>query len=150
MHVLADALTSVLAIAALVAGKFFNWIWADAVMGIVGAVVITRWAWGLMRDTSRILLDSQPNLALAGSVRARLEAEEDVRVVDLHLWPLGENHQALIVSVVTHHPRPAEHYKARLRGLPGLDHVTVEVNECTDALCANAGQPEPTAKPAAA
>lgn len=150
LHVLADALTSVLAIAALVAGKFFNWIWADAVMGIVGAVVITRWAWGLMRDTSRILLDSQPNLALAGSVRARLEAEEDVRVADLHLWPLGENHQALIVSVVTHHPRPAEHYKARLRGLPGLDHVTVEVNECTDALCAGAGQPAPTANPAAA
>ena len=148
LHVLADALTSVLAIVALVVGKYFNWVWADAFMGIVGAIVITRWAWGLMRDTSRILLDSQSSLALAGRVRTCLEAEEDVRVADLHLWPLGENHQALIVSLVTHHPRPAEHYKARLRGLPGLDHVTVEVNECTDALCGGAS-PEPTAKPAA-
>ena len=146
---LADALTSVLAIVALVAGKYFNWVWADAFMGIVGAVVITRWAWGLLRDTSRILLDSQPSLALADRVRARLEEEADVRVADLHLWPLGENHQGLIVSLVTHHPRPAEHYKTRLRGLPGLDHITVEVNECTDALCGGAASPEPTARPVA-
>lgn len=148
LHVLADALTSVLAIVALVAGKYFNWIWADAFMGIVGAIVITRWAWGLLRDTSRILLDSQPSLALAGRVRARLEEEDDVRVADLHLWPLGENHQGLIVSLVTHHPRPAAHYKARLRGLPGLDHVTVEVNECTGALCGGAGDQAPATKPA--
>jgi cation diffusion facilitator family transporter len=149
LHVLADALTSVLAIVALVAGKYFNWIWADAAMGIVGAIVITRWAWGLMRDTSRILLDSQSSLALAGRVRTCLEEEEDVRVADLHLWPLGENHQGLIVSLVTHHPRPAEHYKARLRGLHGLDHITVEVNECTDALCVGGVGPKPKAKPAA-
>lgn len=139
LHVLADALTSVLAIVALVAGKLLGWVWADAFMGIAGAFVITRWAWGLLKDTSRILLDSQTDRRPAEAVRTRLEAEDDVRVTDLHLWPVGANHRALIVSVVTHHPRPADHYKERLRGLDGLDHITVEVNECREDDCAPTG-----------
>lgn len=133
---LADALTSVLAIGALIAGKMLGWLWADAFMGIAGAFVITRWAWGLLKDTSRILLDSPRDHRLADQVRAKLESEEDVRVADLHLWPLGGNHQGLIVSVVTHHPRPAEHYKERLKPLAGLDHITVEVNHCAEDACA--------------
>lgn len=149
LHVLADALTSVLAIIALVAGKFLGWVWADAFMGIAGAAVITRWGWGLLKDTSRVLLDSQPDRRLAETVRTRLEAEDDVRVTDLHLWPVGANHRALIVSVVTHHPRPADHYKERLRELDGLDHITVEVNECREDDCAPAGlRNNPAAGPA--
>lgn len=137
LHVLADALTSVLAIAALLTGKYLGWVWMDAFMGIVGALVISRWAWGLLKDTSRILLDGQHDNTLADRVRACLEAEDDVRVSDLHLWPVGENHRAVIVSLVTHHPHPPQHYKQLLlKSIPGLDHITVEVNPCTDEACA--------------
>lgn len=132
LHVLADALTSLLAIVALVAGKFFGWIWLDACMGLVGAGLITRWGYGLLRETSGILLDSVPDADINVRVRERIEADADNRITDLHVWRLGPMHYGAIVSLVTHEPRSPEHYKGLLDDLAELRHVTVEVNPCTE------------------
>ena len=129
LHVLADALTSVLAIVALLAGRFYGWSWLDPVMGVVGAVVIAQWSWGLIRTAGATLLDAVPDQTLARSVRERIEVGED-RVTDLHLWRLGPGHAGLIVSVVSDAPHSPEVYKERLSGIEGLSHVTVEVHAC--------------------
>ncbi len=127
-HVLADALTSVLAIAGLLAGRFYGWLWMDALMGIVGAVVIARWSWSLLRGSGAVLLDARADASLAGKVRALLERDGD-RIADLHLWRVGPGHMALIVSLVSAKPQAPTLYKARLAALPGLSHVTVEVHQ---------------------
>lgn len=132
LHVLADALTSVLAIAGLLAGWRFGWSWIDPAIGIVGAVVIASWSLSLARDTGRVLVDATPDPALAARIRATLEVG-DVKVSDLHLWRVGPGHMAAIVAVVTHHPEQPAAYKSRLRHLGGLSHVTVEVNACDGA-----------------
>lgn len=129
VHVLADALTSVLAIVALVAGRFYGLTWLDPVIGLVGMVVILAWAWGLMRSAGSVLLDMVPDAQLAAAVRSRLEVGGD-RVADLHLWRLGPGHVGLIASIVSDQPRPAQAYKDRLADLDGLAHVTVEVHAC--------------------
>jgi cation diffusion facilitator family transporter len=131
-HVLADALTSVLAIAALLAGRLFGWVWMDAVMGLVGAAIIAYWAAGLLFSSGAILLDTVPDQGLAARLRHRLEQDGD-RVVDLHLWRLGPGHLALVASVLSHDPQPPEVYKARLAGCADLSHVTVEVHAYQDA-----------------
>ena len=130
-HVLADTMTSVLAIAALVAGRLYGWAWLDPVAGIVGALVIAQWSVGLIRSSGAVLLDVMPGSAMADAIRGRLELSGD-RVADLHLWRLGPGHAAVIVSVVTDDPQPTPFYKARLAGIEGLSHVTVEVNRCPD------------------
>ena len=130
-HVLADALTSVLAIVALLAGRFFGWVWMDAAMGLVGAVIIAYWAARLLHSSGAILLDTVPDQRLAAHLRRRLEQGGD-RVVDLHLWRLGPGHLALVASVVSDNPQPPEAYKARLAGCAGLSHVTVEVHASHD------------------
>jgi cation diffusion facilitator family transporter len=132
LHVLADALTSILAIAALVGGKLLGWVWLDPAMGIVGGVVIARWSWGLLRDTGRVLLDMEPIPGIATQVRAAVEADAETKVADIHVWRVGPGHPAVILSVVTHHPRPPEHYKALIAPLVASEHVTVEVNTCPD------------------
>lgn len=129
VHVLADALTSVLAIVALLAGRFYGLTWLDPVMGFVGMVVIVAWSWSLVRSAGSVLLDMLPDERVAGEVRERLEVGND-RVTDLHLWRLGPGHTGLIAAVVADDPQPAEVYKARLRDVPGLAHVTVEVQTC--------------------
>lgn len=126
----ADALTSVLAIVALLAGKFFGLSWMDPVMGIVGAVVITHWALTLLRSSSAILLDAVPETGLAAAIRKQLEVGTD-RVSDLHLWRVGPGHTAVIASIVADQPMAPNHYKDRLRGIDGLSHVTIEVQPCT-------------------
>jgi cation diffusion facilitator family transporter len=126
-HVLADALTSLLAIGGLLAGRFLGWVWLDPVVGVVGAVVIASWSWGLMRTAGGALLDMSGAGPLAQAVRARLESPTD-EVCDLHVWTLGPGHQALIVSIASTAPLSPDAYKARLAGLKGLSHVTVEVN----------------------
>lgn len=131
VHVLADALTSVLAIVALVAGLFGGWNWLDPAMGLVGAVVIAAWSVSLVRSAGAVLLDTVPDQALGVSVRERLEVGGD-RVSDLHLWRLGPGHVGLIVSIVSDRPGPPEAYKARLTGIEGLSHVTVEVHPCME------------------
>ncbi len=130
-HVLADALTSVLAIVALLAGRFFGWVWMDAAMGLVGAVIIAYWAACLLHSSGAILLDTVPDQRLAAHLRRCLEQGGD-RVVDLHLWRLGPGHLALVASVVSDHPQPPEAYKARLAGCAGLSHVTVEDHASQD------------------
>jgi cation diffusion facilitator family transporter len=130
LHVLADALTSVLAIVALLAGRSLGWTWMDPVMGIVGSIVIARWSFGLLRDTSGVLLDGEVDERRRRAIAAAIEAHRDDRVADLHVWRVGPRHLAAIVSVVTHAPQDPSHYRALLSGFPDLVHVTVEVNAC--------------------
>jgi len=119
----------VLAIIGLLAGREFGLRWMDPVMGIVGACVIANWSWGLVRAAGGVLLDMAPDGALAGAIRRNLEVGED-RVADLHLWRVGPGHHAVIATLVAHDPAPPAVYKARLAALPGLSHVTIEVETC--------------------
>lgn len=132
VHVLADALTSILAIAALTGGAFLGLVWLDPAMGIVGAAIILWWSYGLVMQSSHVLLDFDSSGAAAEEVKKRIEADADNRVVDLHLWQVGTEHLALILSVSTHRPRHPDHYKGLLAGMERLSHVTVEVLPCRD------------------
>lgn len=127
LHVLADALTSVLAIIALLVGRSYGWLWADPVMGVVGALVIARWSWGLIQDSGSVLLDAA---AEGEEVRQEIrEAMEPTRsqVTDLHVWQVGPGHFAAIVSLIAREPQEPAHYKALLAHIHELSHVTVEV-----------------------
>jgi len=130
VHVLADAATSVLAIAALVVAMYSQWVWADPAVGIIGSLVIASWAFGLIRDAGSVLLDVSADSNLEGIIRSRIETRGD-RVTDLHLWQVGPGHRAAVISVVSDHPLPPATYKRRLGGLRGLSHVTVEVEHCS-------------------
>lgn len=132
LHVLADALTSVLAIAALLAGLFLGAWWMDPLMGLIGAALVTRWSWGLLRDSSRILLDHQAPEPILRAVREAIEGVADNRLYDLHVWSVAPGSYAAAIGVVTHAPRPPEHYKALIPPALGLAHVTVEVQLCQD------------------
>lgn len=138
LHVLADALTSVLAIVALLAGKYLGWNWLDPLMGLVGAVLISRWAYGLLLETSGILLDRSLDSGKLQAIRTTLEQDADNRVADLHAWKVGADDYALMVSLVTGNPRPAQHYRNLLAGFREVSHVTVEVILCEDAACGHA------------
>lgn len=133
LHVLADALTSVLALVALGVGWGLGWTWMDPVMGIAGSLVIARWSYGLLRDTSAVLLDAEVDPARRAAIAAAIEGGGDDRVADLHVWRVGPRHLAAIVAVVSHEPREPDHYKARLADRPDLAHVTVEVHRCPGA-----------------
>ncbi len=128
-HVLADALTSVLAIAGLLAAWGYGWTWLDPAIGIVGALVIAHWSWGLVRQAGAVLLDATPDAALASAIHTRLEHGDD-RIADLHVWRVGPGHHAAIVALVSDVPQPVESYKARLADITRLSHVTVEVHRC--------------------
>jgi len=132
IHVLADAATSVLAIAALVTAMYSGWVWTDPAVGIVGAIVIASWAFGLIRDSGAVLLDVSVDKKLEAVIRERLETRGD-RVSDLHLWQVGPGHRAAVISIVSDNPLPPATYKRRLGGLKGLSHVTVEVEVCQHA-----------------
>jgi len=129
VHVLADAAVSILAVVGLVIARQLGWLWIDAAMGIIGAAVISNWAFGLMRDAGAVLLDIRPNAELVRSVRERLEAGSD-RVADLHLWRVGPGHNAVVATIVSHDPQAPDFYKERLASFPGLSHVTIEVERC--------------------
>jgi cation diffusion facilitator family transporter len=131
VHVLADAMTSVLAIVALLAGRFYGWVWLDPVMALVGVAVILSWSAGLLRSAGAVLLDMQPDRRLPARIRKALEVGGD-RVSDLHLWRLGPGHLGLIAAVVSDHPAEPSAYKRRLAGLSALSHVTIEVHHCPD------------------
>jgi cation diffusion facilitator family transporter len=132
LHVLADALTSVLAIFALLTAKYLGTMWMDPLMGIVGAVLVARWSMGLLRLTTAVLLDQQAPDHMQAAIRASIERHDDNRVADLHVWSVGPAIYAAIVSVVSGRPRPAEWYKATLPSNLGLAHVTVEAHRCPD------------------
>jgi cation diffusion facilitator family transporter len=129
IHVMADAATSLLAIIGLSAGWIFGWIWMDAVVGIIGALVIANWSYGLIRAAGGVLLDVIPEPGLLNRIRETLETDGD-RVSDLHLWQVGPGHYGAIISLVTHKPKPPAQYKNRLRNIETLAHVTVEIEAC--------------------
>jgi len=114
VHVMADAAVSMLVLIGLSVGRLLGWLWLDPVMGIVGMLVIANWSWNLIR----------------ASGAKRLETERDDRVSDLHVWRVGPGHCAAVVSLVSDQPEPPASYKSRLVGIPGLSHVTVEVQPC--------------------
>jgi cation diffusion facilitator family transporter len=131
IHILADAVTSLLAIMALTGGKFLGWVWLDPAMGLVGSAVISQWAYGLVRDTNVILLDKQPeNSDLNVEIRKALESDSDTLITDLHIWQIGVNKFAAIIALVAHEPRSPESYKELLKEHEELVHVTVEVHKC--------------------
>jgi cation diffusion facilitator family transporter len=130
LHVLADAATSVLAIAALFAAMSWRWVWIDPLVGIIGSLVIAGWAYGLIRDSGSVLLDVAPDAAMERAIRQRLETGGD-RVTDLHLWQIGPGHRAAVVSIVSDQPLPPAAYKQCLADVPRLSHVTIEVEPCT-------------------
>lgn len=129
VHVLADAATSVLAIVALLGGKIWNWAWLDPLMGIVGAVLVGVWSIGLIRATSRVLLDREMDHGLVAAIREAIESDGQSHVSDLHLWRVGRSHFACILAVVSREPRTADVYREQLRAHEQLVHVTVEVRQ---------------------
>jgi len=126
IHVLADAAVSVLVIVGLVLGRFLGWVWMDPVAGMCGAVVIAASSYGLVRDTGAILLDMNPDRAMAERMRFLIETDGD-RLKDLHLWRLGPGHLGAIVSVTTTKQRSPDHYRRLLDRFRTLSHVTVEI-----------------------
>ncbi|MGR9114531.1 MAG: CDF family Co(II)/Ni(II) efflux transporter DmeF [Gammaproteobacteria bacterium] len=135
LHVLADALTSVLAIVALTAGKFYGWVWLDPVMGLVGAAVILAWAYALIKETGPVLLDESIDEDYQKAVKETIEQDSDNRVTDLHIWRVGPGHYAMIIALVTQFPKAPEYYKGLLVDFNQLDHITIEVNQCVGEAC---------------
>jgi cation diffusion facilitator family transporter len=131
IHVLADALTSVLAIAALLLGRWFGLARLDPLMGIVGAVVVLAWAWGLLRSSARTLLDAEGHETLKAQIAKALAACPGTYIADLHVWRLSPSACGVIVSVASPDPQPPAAYKRLLAGLPEIGHLTVEVNRCS-------------------
>lgn len=147
VHVLADAATSILAIAALAGGAWFGWNWLDPAMGIVGAVLVAVWAWGLARDAGRVLLDREMDHPVVAEVREAIDAHPEwsatTRIADLHVWRVGKGSFAVIVGLVTHDPAlTAEDVRRELAQHEELVHVSVEINYCG---CTAPAQPESAA-----
>lgn len=139
MHVLADALTSVLAIAALAGGLWWGLGWLDPAVALVGAFVIGRWALGVLRDSARALVDASAPPRLAAQVRALIEGDGDAKLADLHVWQVGHGCYAAALSIVADQPQPAAHYSARLKALQALRHATIEVHRCAGDGTASRG-----------
>lgn len=135
VHVLTDALTSVLAIGALVAGLFLGWAWMDPVMGLVGAAVIAWWARGLLAQSGRVLLDREMDSPVAAEVRLAIESDGDAEIADLHLWRVGRARYACILAIVARAPLTPDGYRERLAGIGSLAHVSIEVNRCPHDRC---------------
>jgi cation diffusion facilitator family transporter len=135
LHVLADALTSVMAIGALLAGRYLGWVWLDPTVGIVGAIMIARWSWLLMTETANILLDTT-DAHVADQVR-NVVGELDASILDLHVWRVGPGALAVIVDVAE--PACAAGIRDRLRGLRGVVHLTVQTHPETAPLPAGEG-----------
>jgi len=127
-HVLADTLTSVLAIIALFAGKYLNWIWMDALMGILGAVIILKWSYGLLKQSSDILLDKSDESCLATKIKEHLESTHQSRIVDICLWKTSPSHSAVIISLVTQDTYGPLYYRDLISNAFGINHITVEIH----------------------
>ena len=133
LHVIADAVTSLLAIAALLSGKFFGWYWMDAIMGLVGSVVIGQWAFSLVRQTTVILLDRVPASSdLPVVIREGIENDGDSLITDLHIWQVGVNKYAAIIKVIAHHPKTADEYRQALKIHEELVHISIETQLCQE------------------
>jgi cation diffusion facilitator family transporter len=129
-HVIADALTSVLAIAALAGGLWFGWAWLDPAAALLGAALIARWSWQILKRSSRALVDATQEPQLAARVRSAIEADGDAKVADLHVWQVGARSWCGALTIVADSPLSAADYHARLHDVPGLHHLTVEVHRC--------------------
>ena len=130
LHVMADALTSILAIIALLAGKYYGLIWMDPAMGIVGAILVARWSYGLLGSTSAILLDRQAPIELRDNIQELLEADRDIKVTDLHVWSIGPEIYSAQIALVADDPLAPDQYKALIPESLGLVHLSVEVHLC--------------------
>ncbi len=147
LHVLADAFTSVLAIAALAGGAWFGWAWLDAAAALVGAAVIVRWAWGVLQVSARALVDGTQDASLTRAIRQAIESDGDAQLADLHAWQVGGTAWTAALSVVAEAPRPAADYHARLAHLKQLRHLTIEVHACPGCTPAPASAASPFASP---
>jgi len=135
VHVLADAFTSVLAIAALAAGLWLGWTWMDPVMGVVGAGVILWWSKGLLADSARVLLDREMDSPVVPQIREAIQSDGDAQIADLHVWRVGRASYAAVISVVADEPLTPAAYRERVAAIPTLVHVSVEVNRCPHGDC---------------
>ena len=132
LHVMADALTSVLAIIALITAKYFGLIWMDPMMGIVGAVLVAQWSIRLLQSTSQVLLDRQGPDHIMQQIRKNIEVDGSSKISDFHLWSIGPNIYAVVLTVICKTPIPPEEYKNRMPENLGLVHVSIEVNKYLD------------------
>jgi len=130
LHVLADAVTSILAIFALLAAKYYGANWLDPVMGIVGAALVARWSYGLIRESAKVLLDRQAHALIDQGLRRAVENSTSDRISDLHVWGIGHNIYAAEIAIVTDDPRSPEYYKALIPKELNVVHATVEVHRC--------------------
>jgi len=127
LHVLADALTSLLAIFALMAAKHFGAVWMDPAMGVVGGALVAAWAWGLVKDTGAVLLDRQAHPEVMDTLRHAVESDRRLRVVDLHVWSIGPGYRAAIISVQATHPCRRGYVENLVPDNLGIAHLTIEV-----------------------
>jgi len=134
LHVLADALTSLLALAALAGGAWFGLAWLDPAAALLGAVVIGRWSLGVLGSSARALVDATADAALAARIRDLIEADGDAKLSDLHVWQVGTSAWCAVVGIVADRPLSPLAYRERLAALPALRHVTVEVHRCPSAV----------------
>lgn len=132
LHVLADAVTSLLAIVALLAGKYYGANWLDPLMGIVGGALVARWSFGLIRETSRVLLDTQVEEAQLAPLRESIEKGSTDRVSDLHVWSIGHGIFAAEIAIVSDSPNSPAHYKSLIPTELAIVHATVEIQRCDD------------------
>lgn len=139
LHVMADALTSILAIVALLAAKYLGFIWMDPAMGIVGAILVARWSYSLLRSTSFILLDRQGPETISLKIKESIEADQDSKVADLHLWSIGPNIYAVVMTVVASEPATPDEYRARIPKHLGLSHITLEIHQCAKSVTEHEG-----------
>jgi cation diffusion facilitator family transporter len=133
LHVVADAFTSVLAIAALAGGLWFGAAWLDPAVALLGAAVIARWSFGVLAQSARGLIDATADPHLVQRIRDLIEADRDAKIADLHVWQVGTSAWSAVVSVVADRPLSAEAYRSRLAPIAQLRHVTVEVHPCSGA-----------------
>jgi cation diffusion facilitator family transporter len=136
VHVLADTLTSILAVAALVGGQYAGLVFLDPVTAMIGSLVILRWSIGLCRGSVLHLLDVSSSAEVAQTIRARIESLDDARVVDLHLWDLGSGRLGCIVSVMASAPRSVADYREAILTAVRVEHLTVEVERCPHHVAA--------------
>ena len=135
VHVVTDAFTSVLAIAALSAGLWFGWAWLDPAMGVVGAVVIGWWSKGLLIESARVLLDREMDSPVVTEIRKAIQSDGDTEISDLHVWRVGRASHAAVITVVAKDPLAPAAYRDRVAGIASLRHVSVEVNRCPHGDC---------------
>ncbi len=129
LHVVADVMTSIIAIAALLGAKYFHQVWLDPLMGIAGAALILRWSFLLLKDTGNILLVREPDEAMINKIKKEIESDGDSKVSDLHIWKVAQDKYGCVLSLVTAKNCSIDDYRTRLKGVHELGHLTIEVNE---------------------